>query len=287
MAAKTNYFRRVRIERRRVIEQMKSVPCRDCAKGFPYYAMEFHHRDHETKNFQISSSLIKTPWDKILVEVAKCDVLCKCCHRLRSWKERPKKEQRYRSSRHLIEQLKSVPCKDCGKCYHYSQMDFDHVKGDKIDQVPMMGSLDAIRTEAAKCEVVCANCHAERTQRSERRTERVNPDAVDLVWKRKSNKNPQTLVNDRPCTQPWHRLVGTMSDTDVAKIGQLSGVCVGIYRRKSGIPKYQNPKTWHMLLGTMSDRRVAQIANLTQSTIREARQKRGVLSYQERKRLNV
>ena len=46
-------------------------------------------------------------------------------------------------------------------------MDFDHVNGDKLDDIFAMRmrtvSREAIAAEIAKCEVVCANCHRART----------------------------------------------------------------------------------------------------------------------------
>jgi hypothetical protein len=46
-------------------------------------------------------------------------------------------------------------------------MDFDHVNGEKLDDICGMRmrtvSREAIRTEIEKCEVVCANCHRART----------------------------------------------------------------------------------------------------------------------------
>lgn len=68
----------------------------------------------------------------------------------------------------LIEELKSVPCKDCGVPYPPVVMDFDHlpgyVKHRKLsDMAKAQYSEEAIRREAAKCDVVCANCHRLRT----------------------------------------------------------------------------------------------------------------------------
>lgn len=48
-------------------------------------------------------------------------------------------------------------------------MDFDHVSGQKKFNLSAaankMRSLMAVEDEIAKCEVVCANCHRERTYR--------------------------------------------------------------------------------------------------------------------------
>lgn len=64
-----------------------------------------------------------------------------------------------------VRSLKAAPCADCGKCYNPWQMQYDHVRGVKINNVSnMLGlSKEAILAEIAKCDLVCANCHAERT----------------------------------------------------------------------------------------------------------------------------
>jgi len=69
--------------------------------------------------------------------------------------------------RYIIEQ-KSKPCIDCHTNYPYYVMQFDHLSGlDKEFNVSQAvyskKSLDQIKEEIAKCELVCANCHAIRT----------------------------------------------------------------------------------------------------------------------------
>ena len=62
---------------------------------------------------------------------------------------------------------KAIPCMDCGVLYPPHQMHFDHVpeRGEKKFNLSQAGShtMTEIVEEIAKCEVVCANCHAERT----------------------------------------------------------------------------------------------------------------------------
>lgn len=62
---------------------------------------------------------------------------------------------------------KSKPCSDCGKSFHPVAMDFDHVLGEKRYEVASMisagCSLEALKAEIAKCELVCACCHRIRT----------------------------------------------------------------------------------------------------------------------------
>lgn len=66
----------------------------------------------------------------------------------------------------LIE-CKDVPCTDCGIKYPPFVMDFDHVRGTKSFNLSRAASkrisLDVLKEEINKCEVVCANCHRLRT----------------------------------------------------------------------------------------------------------------------------
>lgn len=72
----------------------------------------------------------------------------------------------------LVRRAKSVPCADCGaSCPHYV-MDFDHVRGTKTGTIGRMvseASTPRLLGEIAKCEVVCANCHRERSFGSQAR----------------------------------------------------------------------------------------------------------------------
>ena len=57
-------------------------------------------------------------------------------------------------------------CADCGYNAHPAALDFDHLPGvDKKFELALAQSrgIDSIKAEAAKCEVVCANCHRVRT----------------------------------------------------------------------------------------------------------------------------
>lgn len=74
--------------------------------------------------------------------------------------------------RERIRAIKDVPCMDCGERYPPYVMDFDHLPGRPkiatLGQATRGGwSSEKMKAEIAKCEVVCSNCHRERThQRS-------------------------------------------------------------------------------------------------------------------------
>lgn len=82
--------------------------------------------------------------------------------------ERARQKARYSRNREVIKRLKAVPCVDCGKQYPYYVMDFDHRDGEgKTKMISRMttGSMGIRLAEIAKCDVVCSNCHRERTYR--------------------------------------------------------------------------------------------------------------------------
>ena len=66
----------------------------------------------------------------------------------------------------MIQMLKDVPCMDCGVKYPPYVMDFDHRDPDtkvlNISKVHIYGK-QKLLDEIEKCDVVCSNCHRERT----------------------------------------------------------------------------------------------------------------------------
>lgn len=66
----------------------------------------------------------------------------------------------------LLQEIKKNPCTDCGNKYNPWIMQFDHVADDKVADIRWLmryRSWQAVLDEIHKCELVCANCHAERT----------------------------------------------------------------------------------------------------------------------------
>jgi hypothetical protein len=66
-----------------------------------------------------------------------------------------------------VNEVKDVPCADCGVRYPPHQLEFDHVRGTKVADVSRLATrpvgVKRLLEEIAKCEVVCANCHRLRT----------------------------------------------------------------------------------------------------------------------------
>lgn len=102
---------------------------------------------------------------------------CRACHNkyLKEYRKR-KPQKQYPINKQLkktrqayvqeyINNLKLKPCTDCGVVYPSYVMDFDHVRGEKKFTLAYgkNWSLNKVLEELSKCELVCANCHRERT----------------------------------------------------------------------------------------------------------------------------
>lgn len=79
-SALTNAFR---LKRAAWIQSLKDSPCLDCGGRFRPEAMDFDHRASEEKAFAISKQPTLSEV-RILAEIAKCDLVCSNCHRVRT-----------------------------------------------------------------------------------------------------------------------------------------------------------------------------------------------------------
>lgn len=77
---------KVRNQIRDLIAQAKNQPCADCGGRFPTCAMDLDHvRGH--KQFKVSEAVQKAygvGLARVRAEIAKCDVVCANCHRIRT-----------------------------------------------------------------------------------------------------------------------------------------------------------------------------------------------------------
>lgn len=75
------------------------------------------------------------------------------------------KARKIAKQRQIIRDAKAAPCADCFVSYPYYVMQFDHLRDKHFNIGSSIAQVSASRLceEIAKCDVVCANCHAERT----------------------------------------------------------------------------------------------------------------------------
>ena len=98
---------------------------------------------------------------------------CSLPRRRKQYKENPEPQRegvyarrRYVTERYMEFKINN-PCTDCHKFYPSYVMDLDHVRGEKVAGVSSLVNRNApwevIQEEIDKCDLVCANCHRERT----------------------------------------------------------------------------------------------------------------------------
>jgi hypothetical protein len=62
--------------------------CMECGESAPE-CLHLHHRDPREKEIDVSAAVANACWsrERILTEIAKCDVLCANCHAKHHWDE--------------------------------------------------------------------------------------------------------------------------------------------------------------------------------------------------------
>ena len=180
---------RVTIRQRLTVEFLRDrrrVPCMDCGRRYLPHQMDFDHRDPSTKSFQLTDGRAQlAARSRLLEEIAKCDVVCATCHAIRTyrqqadrWQQRrdlgmlidsPRHRARRQRSTHkrdLLLALRDRPCLDCGERPPRHVMQFDH--RDPKEKAFLVSSSwcrsdSSIVREALKCDILCPNCHRDRT----------------------------------------------------------------------------------------------------------------------------
>lgn len=76
---------RRRRELRQIVRELKERPCKDCGVSYPYFVMDFDHRDPALKLIN-PNAMATRGWaiERIRAELEKCDVVCSNCHRVRT-----------------------------------------------------------------------------------------------------------------------------------------------------------------------------------------------------------
>lgn len=126
-----------------------------------------------------------------------------------------------------IDKLKDFPCIDCSVKYEPFCMDFDHLS-DKLMAISKMVhetfSLEKIKEEILKCELVCVLCHKNRTYQRLQEKEK-----KELYPCYNRNKAIIVLAKSQPCAicniqyNPWQMEFDHLRDKEMP-VGQMLGV---------------------------------------------------------------
>jgi len=83
---------KARQKRKEELIKILGGECKRCGYNKCSGAFDFHHRDPSQKDFSIATHGLLRKWDKVLIEVQKCDLLCATCHRELHYYENRNKE---------------------------------------------------------------------------------------------------------------------------------------------------------------------------------------------------
>jgi len=249
------YQARKRAEKYAKLRVLKEAnPCKDCGKFYPSYVMDFDHLDPNEKIEGIGY-LVSTAhsWAFVEAEIAKCELVCACCHRLRTYRGvRCKQGRQMKHHILILNAIKTThPCLDCGSHFKPSQMDFDHWDPtQKIANVALLVGKPAhvLAEELRKCHLVCANCHRIREATGQRPSGNhdLAPDFLRLLGSLPYPSDKRTTAPrqkrgrylDQPAFRPWHCIAGTSPDIDVAIKFGVSASAVFRYRKRQNIPAF-------------------------------------------------
>lgn len=176
-----------------VVTEWKAGGCVDCGYA-DVRALDPDHLVPAQKAGTVSRLVqLCVAKDRLLAELAKCEVRCARCHRARTMRQSPRAAGRLPPSWARVVEFQSRNdrlklargCADCGWNEWARGLDWDHVRGTKSANVAQLIAerkpWAEVAAEIAKCEVVCANCHRIRTADRRARTVRDAPSGSDVT----------------------------------------------------------------------------------------------------------
>lgn len=157
----SNRMKQSRINNKKFIESIKVI-CNSCGEN-DVSCLDFHHKDPKNKDKSISIGIREWGITRLKKEISKCEILCSNCHRKLHSKINNLSKKRAEKQKFLNLHKENHPCK-CGEstlcCLIF------HHKNKKSKEISISNamlnnkwSLEKLKEEMLKCEVLCSNCH--------------------------------------------------------------------------------------------------------------------------------
>jgi hypothetical protein len=100
----------------KVVEQLRQYKlergCLDCGYKIHHAALEFDHREGESKIADVAVLLNQNRLTAMWEEIAKCDVVCKNCHGIRTWNRTQQKKDngQFKSNANRNQAIRKALC---------------------------------------------------------------------------------------------------------------------------------------------------------------------------------
>jgi hypothetical protein len=140
-------------------EFMSNKVCNRCQYNNPE-ALVWHHIDKSTKIASVYNMVNRGfNWDKILLEISKCECLCQNCHAIEHYCDTTHRKQRQKYK----DFMKTQQCKRCGAktpgTLSWHHIDPKTKSAEVSALVTANSSWKKIIEEISKCECLCRTCH--------------------------------------------------------------------------------------------------------------------------------
>jgi len=140
-------------------EFMANKVCNRCQYNNPE-ALVWHHINKSTKTASVYNMVNRGfNWDKILLEIGKCECLCQNCHAIEHYCDTTNRKQRQKYK----DFMKTQECKRCGVktpgtlSWHHIDPKTKSIEVSAL--VTANSSWEKIIEEISKCECLCRTCH--------------------------------------------------------------------------------------------------------------------------------
>jgi transposase len=71
--------------KRKLWKYKETMGCTDCKEMYPHYMLDFDHLPEFEKVDSPAQLIHRYSWKRALEEIAKCEVVCANCHKIRTW----------------------------------------------------------------------------------------------------------------------------------------------------------------------------------------------------------
>jgi hypothetical protein len=214
-----------------IIDAVKrNTACVNCGKFFEPCQLDF---DHTTKNKVADiTRLLEKPFEVLLDEIRKCQLVCANCHRIRSTTGIRKQDLEH--TKILVAKLIAL------------QKETPFPEDKRLGYYPWIHLLGVLSPKEIAQQY---NCDI----RAVHRQMKIFGIKYKLIY-------------------PWYSLLGKVSDIEIAQKYNVSIHIVRAHRFKLGVAVYKKPEEiWIKYLGTMSDFKLASLYNKHPEVIRRKR----------------
>lgn len=68
------------------VREQRAKPCTDCGRTFPWFVMDFDHKNGKLGpgDIRVAALATKQSFKRAAEEIAKCDLVCANCHKIRT-----------------------------------------------------------------------------------------------------------------------------------------------------------------------------------------------------------